>query len=113
MENMSVGIELLFTGLFVVFLVLLFLMYIMKAISWLFGAESTSKVASAPQQMVAAGAASALSTDELVAVMAAVGKALPPNHQGVVRINVPQVNGTEEEQMAVAAIASALVAAGR
>ncbi len=113
MDNLSVGIELLFTGLFVVFLVLLFLMYLMKAISWLFGEEGTSKVASTPQQMVAAPMASELSADELVAVMAAVGTVLPPNHQGVVRINAPQVNGTEEEQMAVAAIASALAAAGR
>jgi sodium pump decarboxylase gamma subunit len=111
---MLVGIELLFTGLFVVFLVLLFLMYIMEAISWLFGEKSTGKVVSAPQQMVAAPTASALSTDELVAVMAVVGRELPSNHSGVVRINEPQVNGgMEEEQMVVAAIASALAAAGR
>mgnify|MGYP001429856860 CR=1 FL=1 len=105
MNNLAIGLELLFTGLFVVFLVLLFLMYLMKAISWAVGEKKT-----APDYGPSPVPAAEIGTEELIAVMAAVGKVLPNGHQAVVKVRPLHASGAEEAEMVVAAIAGALAA---
>ena len=107
MNNIAVGINLLFTGIFMVFLVLLFLMYIMKAISWFLGERPVANGGQSLPQPVTGE----LATDELVAVMTALGQVLPPGHQGVVRVNAAHNGSAEEDDMAIAAMAGALAVA--
>ncbi|HHT48482.1 MAG TPA: hypothetical protein GXZ98_04225 [Firmicutes bacterium] len=107
MDRIMVGVELLFTGMLIVFLVLLFLMYVMKAISRLFGEETVAEgVRSIPVPST-----TELPPEEVVAIMTALGKVLPSNGQAVVKIASPSVGDTEDEAQAVAAIAGALAVA--
>lgn len=104
MNNIAVGVELLFTGMVIVFLVLLFLMYVMKAISRLFG-ERPAVGGGRPTVLPLT---TELPPEELAAVMTVLGKVLPPNQQAVVRISPQTAGDGEDEAMAVAAIAGAL-----
>lgn len=110
MNNLAVGIELLFTGMTITFLVLVFLMYIMKATSALVAKQEVSKgepakVTPLPVQVPSDG----LADDELVAIMAALGKVLPANQQAVVRVAPQTTTGVAEDEL-VAAIAGAVAA---
>ncbi|NLM37935.1 MAG: OadG family protein [Firmicutes bacterium] len=121
MNNLAVGIELLFTGMFTTFLVLVFLMYQMKVTSALIAKRSAPEEKSASPTKaepaltaprtttVAAGPSAGLAADELVAIMAALGKVLPANQKAVVRITPPSTSGVAEEEM-VAAVVGALAA---
>jgi sodium pump decarboxylase gamma subunit len=109
-NNLAVGIELLFTGMTITFLVLVFLMYIMKATSALVAKQEVSKgepakVTPLPVQVPSDG----LADDELVAIMAALGKVLPANQQAVVRVAPQTTTGVAEDEL-VAAIAGAVAA---
>ncbi len=106
MNKIAVGVELLFTGMVIVISVLLFLMYLMKAMSRLVGEES---VAESGRQM-ATPPTTELPPEEMVAVMTALGKVFPPNQQAVVRIGSQTAGAGEDETMTVAAIAGALAA---
>lgn len=107
MDKIAVGVELLFTGMVIVFLVLLFLMYVMKAISRLVGERSAVESG----RLLSPPPTAELPPEELVAIMTALGKVLPPNHQAVVRIGAQTATDGEDEAMVAAAIAGALAAA--
>ena len=104
MKTIGVGVELLLTGMVIVFLVLLFLMYVMKAISRLVG----ERPAAEGGRLLTPSVTAELTPEELVAVLTALGKVLPPNRQAVVRIDA-QTAG-EEGAATAAAIAGALAA---
>ena len=110
MSNLVVGIELLFTGMLITFLVLLFLMYMMKATSALIAKYSaTERDPAIPSPLTAEVPSAELVDEELVAMLAVLGKVLPANQQAVVRVTPLAATGAEEERM-VAAIAGALAA---
>lgn len=120
MNNLAVGIELLFTGMLTTFLVLVFLLFLMKATSALINKQSApEKEPAAPEmkpatpapraETVAAVPSEDLATDELVAIMTALGMVLPANHKAVVRVAPPSTTGVGEEEL-VAAIVGAMAA---
>lgn len=83
MNDLGVGVELLFSGLIIVFLVLLLLMYVMKGLSALVAKLSpeTPQVTSNPTQVIPDS-----SDDELAAVVAVVAQKLPKDHNFTVTI---------------------------
>ncbi|HBK67614.1 MAG TPA: hypothetical protein DDZ91_03145 [Firmicutes bacterium] len=83
MSNLMVGVELLISGLIIVFLVLLFLMYVMKLMSVLFGKQpSEVRISKQPLATISADPGE----EELVAVMAVIASLLPKNKQAIVRL---------------------------
>jgi len=102
-NTIVVGLQLLLTGMVIVFLVLLFLMYVMKVISRLAGERPPAEKV----RFQSTPPSAELSPEELVAVLTALGKVLPPNRQAVVRISA-QTAGEEDEAMMAAAITGAL-----
>ncbi|NLW59001.1 MAG: OadG family protein [Firmicutes bacterium] len=110
MSNLAVGVELLITGMLTTFLVLILLMYIMKATSTLIARQAETEAEPAvPSPQLAQEPSTELGDAELVAIMAALGKVLPAGQQAVVRVTPLAATGAEEEEM-VAAIAGALAA---
>ena len=111
MNNLAVGIELLFTGMTITFLVLVFLMYLMKATSWLIARQEAPEGEPAKATPLSVQVPSEeLADEELIAISAVLGKVLPANLKAVVRVSPLTATGAEEEERVVAAIAGALAA---
>jgi sodium pump decarboxylase gamma subunit len=109
-NNLAVGVELLVTGMSITFLVLVFLMYLMKATSWLIARQEAPKEEPAKATSLSVQKSSeGLADAELVAIMAALGKVLPANQQAVIRVAPQGATGAADEEV-VAAIAGALAA---
>ena len=104
MNNLMVGLEILLSGLTTTFVVLLFLMFIIKLMSVLVGKEPT-KIKTTEQPLVTSP--DELEDEEFVAMMAVLSKLLPEHKQAVVRFReIKPVGGDEDESVAamVAAI---------
>lgn len=100
-----VGLELLLTGLAVVFMVLLFLMYLMKLLAVVAGPKQ-EKVQTLPKPPVIVK--EELQDDELIAVMAALSGLLPKNKQAVVRFKARGSAGSADDEPEIAALIGAL-----
>lgn len=83
MNELRVGVELLFSGIIIVFLVLLVLMYVMKGLSTLVAKLSPSTPQVTPSQTQAVKDSS---DDELAAVVAVIAQKLPKGHHFTVKI---------------------------
>lgn len=111
MNNLAVGIELLFTGMSITFLVLVFLMYLMKATSALIAKYSMAeRECTMPPQLSVQVPSDEMADAELVAMMTVLGKVLPANKKAVVKVAPQGVTDAEETERMVAAIAGALAA---
>lgn len=107
MNNLAVGVELLLSGMLIVFLVLVFLMYLMKAIYAVVGDKPTAEEKHPVAPPLSTEITADVSAEELVAIMSVLGKVLPADQQAVVKVTP---TAAEEEERLVAAIAGALAA---
>ncbi len=99
-----VGVEILFSGLTTTFIVLLFLMFIIKLMSELIGKEP-AKVETTKQPP--AISPDELKGEEFIAMMAVLSKLLPEQKQAIVRFReINSAGGNEDES--VAAIMAAI-----
>jgi Na+-transporting methylmalonyl-CoA/oxaloacetate decarboxylase gamma subunit len=103
MNNLMVGFEILLSGVATTFIVLIFLMFVIKLMSVLVGKE--------PAKMKVAGQPLTTSPDELkdeefVAMMAVLSKLLPEHKQAVVRFREIKSAGGDEDESVAAMVAA-------
>ena len=108
MNNLAVGVELLLSGMLIVFLVLVFLMQSkLKAIYAVVGDKPTAEEKHPVAPPLSTEITADVSAEELVAIMSVLGKVLPADQQAMVKATP---TAAEEEERLVAAIAGALAA---